>query len=101
MEKRQFMFIRLLFISLFLLTNCQSNKDQSISEFTSNPIISNPESSMEGMLVDIIHDSIVKLYFNSKKAIKLTTELLYLHYRILIMEKIFSGTMIIILEKLG
>ena len=72
MEKRQFMFIRALCISLFLLTNCQSNKNQSITEFTSNSIITNPESNMEGMLIDIIHDSLVKLYFSiSKKGIKL------------------------------
>jgi len=72
MEKRQFMSIRVLFISFFLLTSCQSNKNQSISEFTNKPIITNPESSMEGMLIDIIHDSLVKLYFSiPKKAIKL------------------------------
>ena len=72
MEKRQFMFIRLLFISFFLLTNCQSNKGQSISEFTNKPIFTNPESNMEGMLIDIIHDSLVKLYFSiPKKGIKL------------------------------
>ena len=67
MEKRQFMFIRVLFISFFLLTSCQSNKNQSISEFTNKPIISNPESSLEGMLIDIIHDSLVKLYFSIPK----------------------------------
>ena len=72
MEKRLLMFIRALCIFFLLLTNCQSNKDQSISEFTSNPIIANPESSMEGMLIDIIHDSLVKLYFSiPKKGIKL------------------------------
>ena len=72
MEKRQFMFIRALCISFFLLTNCQSNKSQSITEFTSNSIITNPESNMEGMLIDIIHDSLVKLYFSiPKKGIKL------------------------------
>ena len=66
------MFIRLLFISIFLLTNCQSSKNQSISEFTNKPIITNPESNMEGMLIDVIHDSLVKLYFSiPKKGIKL------------------------------
>ena len=61
------MFIRLLCISFFLLTNCQSGKNQSISEFTNKSIITNPESNMEGMLIDVIHDSLVKLYFSKKK----------------------------------
>ena len=61
------MFIRLLCISFFLLTNCQSGKNQSISEFTNKSIITNPESNMEGMLIDVIHDSLVKLYFSIPK----------------------------------
>ena len=67
MEKLLFMFIRVICIFFLLITNCQSNKDQSISEFTSNPIITNPESSMEGMLIEIIHDSLVRLYFSIPK----------------------------------